>query len=95
MTVAVFVVAVTFEFKLYLLIAVGANDTLFLIKSVEIHHKILMAIGALDFKEVHIVVKPIRNDKTMNYAGKIAEEEMFLLEYLKYRTNIGFIAKRF
>ncbi len=45
--------------------------------------------------EVHIVVKPIRNDKTMNYAGKIAVEEMFLLEYLKYRTNIGFIAKRF
>ena len=44
--------------------------------------------------EVHIVVKPIRNDGTMNYAGKIAEEEMFLLDYLKYRTNIGFITKQ-
>ncbi|MBQ1899814.1 MAG: DUF871 family protein, partial [Erysipelotrichaceae bacterium] len=45
--------------------------------------------------EVHIVVKPIRNDKTMNLAGRIVDEEMFLLEYLKYRTNIGFLAKRF
>ena len=43
--------------------------------------------------EVHIVVRPIRNDGTMNYAGKIAEEEMFLLDLLKYRTNIGFITE--
>ena len=44
--------------------------------------------------EVHIVVRPIRNDGTMNYAGKIAKEEMFLLDHLKYRTNIGFITKQ-
>ncbi|MBO4538062.1 MAG: DUF871 family protein, partial [Erysipelotrichaceae bacterium] len=42
--------------------------------------------------EVHIVIKPIRNDRILNYAGRIKEEEMFLLEYLKYRTNFGFIA---
>ncbi|MBQ6333475.1 MAG: DUF871 domain-containing protein [Erysipelotrichaceae bacterium] len=44
--------------------------------------------------EVHIVRKPLINDGSMNYAGKIAKEEMFLLDYLKYRTNIGFIAKK-
>ena len=43
--------------------------------------------------EVHIVKTRIRNSETMNYAGKIAEEEMFLLDYLKYRTNFGFITK--
>ena len=44
--------------------------------------------------EVHIMRKPLINDGSMNYAGKIAKEEMFLLDYLKYRTNIGFIAKK-
>jgi len=43
--------------------------------------------------EVHIVRKPIRNDGTMNYAGRIVDEEMFLLEHLKYKTNIGFITE--
>ena len=41
--------------------------------------------------EVHIARKKIRNDGTMNYAGRIKEEEMFLLDYLKYMTNFGFI----
>ena len=41
--------------------------------------------------EVHIVRKPIRNDGTQNYAGKILPEEMFLLEYLKYGVCFGFI----
>ena len=44
--------------------------------------------------EVHIVRKPIRNDGTLNYAGKIAEEEMFLLDYLRYMMNFGFITKQ-
>ena len=43
--------------------------------------------------EVHIVRTRIRNNETMNYAGRIAQEEMFLLDYLKYRTNFGFITK--
>ncbi len=41
--------------------------------------------------EVHIARKRIRNDGTMNYAGRIAEEEMFLLDLLKYGMNFGFI----
>ncbi len=44
--------------------------------------------------EVHIVKTRIRNDRTMNYAGSIVPEEMFLLDYLKYRTNFGFITKQ-
>lgn len=44
--------------------------------------------------EVHIVRKKIRNDGTMNYAGKIKDEEMFLLDYLKYMTNFGFITEK-
>ena len=44
--------------------------------------------------EVHIVRKPIRNDGTLNYAGRIVEEEMFLLDYLKYMMNFGFIKKQ-
>ena len=44
--------------------------------------------------EVHIVRKPIRNDGTLNYAGRIIEEEMFLLDYLKYMMNFGFIKKQ-
>ncbi len=43
--------------------------------------------------EVHIVRKPIRNDGTQNYAGKILPEEMFLLEYLKYGVCFGFISE--
>ena len=43
--------------------------------------------------EVHIVRKPIRNDGTLNYAGRIIEEELFLLDYLKYMMNFGFITK--
>lgn len=43
--------------------------------------------------EVHIARKKIRNDGTQNYVGKIAEEEMFLLDYLKYMVNFGFIRK--
>ena len=43
--------------------------------------------------EVHIARKRIRNDGTMNYAGRIKEEEMFLLDYLKYMDNFGFIEK--
>ena len=42
--------------------------------------------------EVHIVVKPIKNDPTLNYAGRIKAEEQFLLDYLKYKTNFGFIS---
>ncbi|MBQ4252003.1 MAG: DUF871 domain-containing protein [Erysipelotrichaceae bacterium] len=41
--------------------------------------------------EVHIVRKNIRNDSTMNYAGHIDEQEMFLLDYLKPDVNFGFI----
>lgn len=41
--------------------------------------------------EVHIARKKIRNDGTMNYAGRIREEEMFLLDLLKYNMNFGFI----
>ena len=41
--------------------------------------------------EVHIAMKRIRNTGTMNYVGRIAREEMFLLDYLKYGTNFGFI----
>ena len=43
--------------------------------------------------EVHIARKRIRNDGTMNYVGRIREEEMFLLDYLKYMMNFGFITK--
>ena len=43
--------------------------------------------------EVHIARKKIRNDGTQNYVGRIAEEEMFLLDYLKYMVNFGFIFK--
>ncbi|MBQ6479251.1 MAG: DUF871 domain-containing protein [Erysipelotrichaceae bacterium] len=43
--------------------------------------------------EVHIVRKRIRNDGSQNYVGRIVEEEMFLLDYLKYMVNFGFIAK--
>lgn len=43
--------------------------------------------------EVHIARKKIRNDGTQNYVGRIAEEEMFLLDYLKYMVNFGFIRK--
>ena len=41
--------------------------------------------------EVHIARKRIRNNGMMNYAGRIKEEEMFLLNYLKYMDNFGFI----
>jgi hypothetical protein len=41
--------------------------------------------------EVHIARKKIRNDGSMNYAGRIKEEEMFLLDLLKYGMNFGFI----
>ncbi|MBQ1315507.1 MAG: DUF871 family protein, partial [Erysipelotrichaceae bacterium] len=43
--------------------------------------------------EVHIAMKRIRNTGTMNYVGRIAQEEMFLLDYLKYGTNFGFITR--
>ncbi|MBR4461397.1 MAG: DUF871 domain-containing protein [Erysipelotrichaceae bacterium] len=43
--------------------------------------------------EVHIVVTRIRNNETMNYAGKIIPEELFFLDYLKYGVNFGFIHK--
>ncbi|MBQ1507853.1 MAG: DUF871 domain-containing protein, partial [Erysipelotrichaceae bacterium] len=43
--------------------------------------------------EVHIVRKPIRNDGSQNYAGRIVEEEMFLLDYLKYGTCFGFLPR--
>ena len=43
--------------------------------------------------EVHIVKTRIRNDGTQNYAGRILPEEMFLLDYLTYNTNFGFITK--
>ena len=43
--------------------------------------------------EVHIAMKRIRNTGTMNYVGRIAREEMFLLDYLKYGTNFGFITR--
>ena len=41
--------------------------------------------------EVHIARKKIRNDGSMNYAGRIKEEEMFLLDLLKCGMNFGFI----
>ena len=41
--------------------------------------------------EVHIARKKIRNDGSMNYAGRIRKEEMFLLDLLKYNMNFGFI----
>ncbi|MEE3425921.1 MAG: phospho-sugar glycosidase domain-containing protein, partial [Erysipelotrichaceae bacterium] len=41
--------------------------------------------------EVHIARKPIRNDGSMNYAGRIKEEELFLLDHLHYFMNFGFI----
>lgn len=41
--------------------------------------------------EVHIVRTRIRNDGTLNYAGRIREEEMFLLDYLRYGVNFGFL----
>ena len=44
--------------------------------------------------EVHIVRKPIRNDGTQNYAGRIVPEEMFLLDYLTYGVCFGFIPKK-
>ena len=44
--------------------------------------------------EVHIVRKPIRNDGNMNYVGRIREEEMFLLDYLKHMVNFGFIPSK-
>ena len=44
--------------------------------------------------EVHIVLKPIANSSIMNYAGRIRKEEMFLLKYLKYMTNFGFITDK-
>ncbi len=44
--------------------------------------------------EVHIVRKPIRNDGNMNYVGRIREEEIFLLDYLKHMVNFGFIPSK-
>ena len=44
--------------------------------------------------EVHIVVSRIKNTGMMNYIGRIAGEEMFLLDYMKYGTNIGFLEKK-
>ena len=44
--------------------------------------------------EVHIVKTRIQNNKTLNYAGRIKEEEMFLLDYLKYKDNFGFITAK-
>ncbi len=44
--------------------------------------------------EVHIARRKIKNDGSMNYAGRIIEEEMFLLDYLKFFTNFGFIEDR-
>ena len=41
--------------------------------------------------EVHIARKKIRNDGSMNYAGRIRKEEMFLLDLLKHNMNFGFI----
>ena len=41
--------------------------------------------------EVHIVRKKIRNDGTQNYVGRIASSELFLLDYLHYMVNFGFI----
>ena len=41
--------------------------------------------------EVHIARKPLVNDGTMNYVGHIKEEEMFLLDFLKYMDCFGFI----
>ena len=43
--------------------------------------------------EVHIIRKRIRAFPHMNYAGKIAEEELFLLDYLKESVNFGFLPK--
>ncbi len=41
--------------------------------------------------EVHIVTRRIKNNETMNYVGRIADEEMFMLDLLKYGMNFGFI----
>ena len=41
--------------------------------------------------EVHIAMTRIRNDGNMNHAGRIAEDEMFLLDHLRYNMNFGFI----
>ncbi len=43
--------------------------------------------------EVHIVRKKIKNDGTQNFVGKIVKEELFLLDYLHYMVNFGFIPK--
>ena len=42
--------------------------------------------------EVHIAVKRLKNYGLYNYVGRIANEEMFLLDYLEYGMNFGFIA---
>jgi hypothetical protein len=44
--------------------------------------------------EVHIVRERIRNDGTQNYVGRIVEQEIFLLEYLEYMVNFGFVPKQ-
>lgn len=44
--------------------------------------------------EVHIVRRPVKNDGTQNYAGRIVKEELFLLDYLKHMVNFGFIEKK-
>ncbi|MBR0138045.1 MAG: DUF871 domain-containing protein [Erysipelotrichaceae bacterium] len=44
--------------------------------------------------EVHIARQRLKNDGTMNYAGRIVEEEMFLLDYLTYNVNFGFITDK-
>ena len=41
--------------------------------------------------EVHIVRNRIRNDGSQNYVGRIASNELFLLDYLYYMVNFGFI----
>ncbi|MBQ6216476.1 MAG: DUF871 domain-containing protein [Erysipelotrichaceae bacterium] len=41
--------------------------------------------------EVHIVRNRIRNDGSQNYVGRIASNELFLLDYLHYMVNFGFI----
>ena len=43
--------------------------------------------------EVHIAMKKIKNTGTMNYAGRISEDELFMLDLLKYGMNFGFITK--
>ena len=41
--------------------------------------------------EVHIIRKKIKNDGSQNYVGRIASSELFLLDYLHYMVNFGFI----